>query len=150
MPSPKVALVVVAAGRGARLGAERPKQYLPCAGKPLLAHTLEALAAAWPFSAVVVAIRGEDRGLYDETLAHLTPDAAAALGPPAIGGATRQQSVLAGLEALASAGPTSSSSMTGRGPSLRPSSSPARFMRRSPWRGGPRNAAQRHGEAGGR
>ncbi len=105
MPSPKVALVVVAAGRGARLGAERPKQYLPCAGKPLLAHTLEALAAAWPFSTVVVAIRDEDRGLYDETLAHLTPDATAALGPPAIGGATRQQSVLAGLEALAAAAP---------------------------------------------
>jgi 2-C-methyl-D-erythritol 4-phosphate cytidylyltransferase/2-C-methyl-D-erythritol 2,4-cyclodiphosphate synthase len=103
--SPKVALVVAAAGRGARLGAERPKQYLPCAGKPLLAHTLEALAAAWPFSAVVVAIRGEDRGLYDETLTHLTPDAAAALGPPAIGGATRQQSVLEGLEALAKAKP---------------------------------------------
>ena len=105
MPSPKVALVVVAAGRGARLGAKRPKQYLPCAGKPLLAHTLEALAAAWPFSTVVVAIRDEDRGLYDETLAHLTPDATAALGPPAIGGATRQQSVLAGLEALAAAAP---------------------------------------------
>jgi 2-C-methyl-D-erythritol 4-phosphate cytidylyltransferase / 2-C-methyl-D-erythritol 2,4-cyclodiphosphate synthase len=105
VPSPKVALVVVAAGRGARLGAERPKQYLPCAGKPLLAHTLEALSAAWPFSAVVVAIRDEDRGLYDETLAHLTPDAKAALGPPAIGGATRQQSVLAGLEALAAAAP---------------------------------------------
>ena len=105
MLSPKVALVVAAAGRGARLGAERPKQYLPCAGKPLLAHTLEALAAAWPFSAAVVAIRGEDRGLYDETLTHLTPDAAAALGPPAIGGATRQQSVLAGLEALAKAKP---------------------------------------------
>src|SRR5271166_3818315 len=84
VPSETVALVVVAAGRGTRLGAERPKQYLPCAGKPLLAHTLEALVAAWPFSAVVVAIRGEDRGLYDETLAHLTPDAAAALGPPAI------------------------------------------------------------------
>jgi 2-C-methyl-D-erythritol 4-phosphate cytidylyltransferase/2-C-methyl-D-erythritol 2,4-cyclodiphosphate synthase len=105
VPSPKVALVVVAAGRGARLGAERPKQYLPCAGKPLLAHTLEALTAAWPFSAVTVAIRGEDRGLYDEALTHLTPDAAAALGPPAIGGATRQESVLAGLEALAAAAP---------------------------------------------
>ncbi len=52
MPSQSVALVVVAAGRGTRLGAERPKQYLPCAGRPLFAHTLEALAAAWPFSAV--------------------------------------------------------------------------------------------------
>jgi 2-C-methyl-D-erythritol 4-phosphate cytidylyltransferase / 2-C-methyl-D-erythritol 2,4-cyclodiphosphate synthase len=100
-----VALVVVAAGRGERLGAERPKQYLLCAGKPLLAHTLEALTAAWPFSAATVAIRAEDRALYDEALAHLTPEAASAIGEPAIGGATRQQSVLAGLEALAAAKP---------------------------------------------
>ncbi len=106
MPSSNtVALVVVAAGRGERLGAERPKQYLLCAGKPLLAHTLEALTAAWPFSAATVAIRAEDRALYDEALAHLTPEAASAIGEPAIGGATRQQSVLAGLEALAAAKP---------------------------------------------
>ncbi len=103
--SQTVALVVVAAGRGARLGAERPKQYLNCAGKPLIAHTLEALAAAWPFSAVTVAIHADDRALYDEALAYLSPAARAAIGPPAIGGATRQQSVLAGLEALAAAKP---------------------------------------------
>ena len=103
MPSETVALVVVAAGRGARLGAERPKQYLLCAGKPLLAHTLEALTAAWPFSAATVAIHADDRTLYEETLALLSPAARAAFGPPAIGGATRQRSVLAGLEALAPA-----------------------------------------------
>src|SRR5271166_4137354 len=72
VPSETVALVVVAAGRGTRLGAERPKQYLPCAGKPLLAHTLAARAR---------------------------------VGSPSIGGATRQQSVLAGLETLAAAAP---------------------------------------------
>ena len=105
MSSIKVALLVVAAGRGLRLGGERPKQYLNCAGRPLIAHTLEALAAGWPFSAVTVAIHPDDRALYDEALAHLTPDAAAALGPPAIGGETRQQSVLAGLEALVPAAP---------------------------------------------
>ena len=105
MQSQSVALVVVAAGRGTRIGAERPKQYLPCAGRPLLAHTLEALAASWRFSAVTVAIHADDRALYDEALAHLSPAARAAIGRPAIGGATRQQSVLAGLEALAPAGP---------------------------------------------
>ena len=42
----KVGLLVVAGGRGVRLGADRPKQYLDCAGRPLLVHTLEALAAA--------------------------------------------------------------------------------------------------------
>ncbi len=105
MPSNKVALLVVAAGRGARLGAERPKQYLICAGKPLLAHTLEALTSAWPFSAATVAIHAADGALYDEALARLSPAARAAIGPPAIGGATRQRSVLAGLEALAAAAP---------------------------------------------
>ncbi len=105
MRSPTVALVVVAAGRGTRLGSERPKQYLPCAGKPLLTHTLEVLAAAWPFSAATVAIHADDRALYDEALAHLPPAVRGAIGPPTIGGATRQRSVMAGLEALAAAAP---------------------------------------------
>ncbi len=101
----RVALVVVAAGRGARVGADTPKQYLPCAGKPLIAHTLAALTAAWPFSTIVVVTRAEDGGLYREALTALGPEGAAAIGPPAIGGATRQQSVLAGLEALAGRAP---------------------------------------------
>jgi 2-C-methyl-D-erythritol 4-phosphate cytidylyltransferase / 2-C-methyl-D-erythritol 2,4-cyclodiphosphate synthase len=101
LSSIKVGLLVVAAGRGLRLGADRPKQYLSCAGRPLIVHTLEALASSFPFSAVTVAIRAEDRRLYDQAAAHLAASAAAVLGPPAIGGATRQQSVLAGLEALA-------------------------------------------------
>jgi 2-C-methyl-D-erythritol 4-phosphate cytidylyltransferase / 2-C-methyl-D-erythritol 2,4-cyclodiphosphate synthase len=97
--------VVVAGGRGVRLGGDRPKQYLGCAGRPLIVHTLEALAASFPFSAVRVVIGPDDQALYDEAVAHLTASATAALGPPAIGGATRQQSVLAGLEALAGAEP---------------------------------------------
>ncbi|HXW20360.1 MAG TPA: IspD/TarI family cytidylyltransferase, partial [Roseiarcus sp.] len=101
----KVGLLVVAGGRGLRLGADRPKQYLSCAGRPLIAHTLEALATGFPFSAVTVVIRAEDRALYNQAVAHLTETATAALGQPAIGGATRQQSVLAGLEALAAAEP---------------------------------------------
>ena len=101
----RVGLVVVAGGRGERLGADRPKQYLGCAERPLIVHTIEALAASFPFSAVTVVIGPGDRALYDEAVAHLTAGAAAALGPPAIGGATRQQSVLAGLEALAAAEP---------------------------------------------
>ncbi len=105
MRSRSVALVVVAAGRGARLGAERPKQYLPCAGEPLLARTLEALVASWPFSAVTVAIHPDDRALYDEALGHLSETVRAAIGPPATGGEKRQQSVLAGLEQLAPAEP---------------------------------------------
>ena len=105
MPFESVALLVVAAGRGSRVAAERPKQYLICARRPLLAHTLEALASAWPFSAITVAIHPDDRALYEGALARLSPPARAAIGPFAIGGSTRQQSVLAGLEALAALRP---------------------------------------------
>jgi 2-C-methyl-D-erythritol 4-phosphate cytidylyltransferase / 2-C-methyl-D-erythritol 2,4-cyclodiphosphate synthase len=105
LSSKKVGLLVVAAGRGVRLGADRPKQYLSCAGRPLIVHTLEALAGSFPFSAVTAVIRPDDRVFYDDAVAQLTTTAAAALGPPAIGGATRQQSVLSGLEALAAAEP---------------------------------------------
>ena len=105
MSSNKVGLLVVAGGRGARLGADRPKQYLDCAGRPLIVHTLEALAASFPFLAINVVIHADDRALYAQAVGHLTADAAMAIGPPAIGGATRQQSVLAGLEALAAAEP---------------------------------------------
>src|ERR1700722_1930293 len=105
LSSNKVGLLVVAGGRGVRLGADRPKQYLSCAGRPLIVHTLEALTASFPFSAVTVVIGPDDQALYDEAVPHLTASAAAALGPPAIGGGTRQQSVLSGLEALAAAAP---------------------------------------------
>ena len=102
---PRVSLIVVAAGRGARIGAATPKQYLDCAGKPLLAHALEALARAHDFCAATVVIHPDDREAYQRALAFLTPEAAACFGPPALGGATRQQSVLAGLEAQSAASP---------------------------------------------
>jgi 2-C-methyl-D-erythritol 4-phosphate cytidylyltransferase/2-C-methyl-D-erythritol 2,4-cyclodiphosphate synthase len=102
---PRVSLIVVAAGRGARIGAATPKQYLNCAGKPLVCHALEALAAAHDFSAATVVIHPDDRAAYDAALALLTPAAASRFGPPALGAATRQQSALAGLEAQAAAAP---------------------------------------------
>jgi 2-C-methyl-D-erythritol 4-phosphate cytidylyltransferase / 2-C-methyl-D-erythritol 2,4-cyclodiphosphate synthase len=105
LSSNKVALLVVAGGRGLRLGADRPKQYLHCAGRPLVVHTLEALAASFPFVAITVVIHADDRALYDQSIGHLTASATKALGAPAIGGATRQQSVLSGLEALAASAP---------------------------------------------
>ena len=70
--SNKVALLVVAGGRGVRLGADRPKQYLDCAGRPLIVHTLEALAASFPFRATIVAIHADDRALYDQAIGLLT------------------------------------------------------------------------------
>jgi len=103
--SPRVSLIVVAAGRGVRLGAATPKQYLSCAGKPLICHALEALAAARRYCAATVVIHPDDRALYDRALALLSPAAAASFGPPGFGGNSRQQSVRAGLEAQAAAAP---------------------------------------------
>ncbi len=87
------AAVVVAAGRGLRAGGAVPKQFAAWRGKPLLRHSLEALADAG-IVPIVVAI--PDGG---EALAQ-----AAAAGLPGIrfvcGGETRQESVRAALEAL--------------------------------------------------
>ena len=101
----KTSLVIVAAGRGLRLGGGEPKAYRACAGKPLLARTLEALHAAHDFSDIIVVIHADDQVHYDTTLANLAPELTARLAAPAFGGATRQQSVLAGLEVLAARAP---------------------------------------------
>jgi 2-C-methyl-D-erythritol 4-phosphate cytidylyltransferase/2-C-methyl-D-erythritol 2,4-cyclodiphosphate synthase len=101
----KVSLIVVAAGRGARFGGDEPKQYKLCAGRPLLCRTLEALAAAHEFHTTTVVIHPDDSDRYARVVASLSPHCAARLGPPAMGGATRQASVLAGLEAQARQGP---------------------------------------------
>jgi 2-C-methyl-D-erythritol 4-phosphate cytidylyltransferase / 2-C-methyl-D-erythritol 2,4-cyclodiphosphate synthase len=88
--------LVVAAGRGSRFGGDVPKQYLPLAGKMVLRHAVAALARHPRVTGVLVAIRPEDRALYDAAVGGLP------VLPPAAGGATRQDSVRLGLEALAS------------------------------------------------
>ena len=104
MPSPRsIAILTVAGGRGLRAGEGLPKQYRPLAGKSLLAHTLGALHNAAPDAAQLVVIHGDDRGLYGRCAAELAQAAQARLLPEAIGGASRQESVRNGLEALAAA-----------------------------------------------
>jgi 2-C-methyl-D-erythritol 4-phosphate cytidylyltransferase/2-C-methyl-D-erythritol 2,4-cyclodiphosphate synthase len=97
------AAVIVAAGRGtrARGGAEVPKQYLPLAGAPVLSHSLKVLAAHPAVAAALVVYNPEDAGLYERAAAPF----ADRLLPPVAGGATRQASVLAGLEALGALAP---------------------------------------------
>ena len=57
----RVAAILVAAGSGSRFGAETPKQFLPLAGKPVIRHAAEALAAARR-PAAAGGRRGGDRG----------------------------------------------------------------------------------------
>ncbi len=94
-----VAALIVAAGRGERLGARLSKAYVPLAGRPLLTHALERFLAHPGIDAVLAVIDPAHAGHYAEAAAGL------GLAPPAFGGATRQASVLAGLEALAERAP---------------------------------------------
>ncbi|MBW8726221.1 MAG: bifunctional 2-C-methyl-D-erythritol 4-phosphate cytidylyltransferase/2-C-methyl-D-erythritol 2,4-cyclodiphosphate synthase [Inquilinus limosus] len=96
---PRNAAVIVAAGTGERFGGSLPKQYRPLAGSSVLRRSVEAFRATGRFADIVVVIRDEHRGLYD--------DAAAGLGlpDPVTGGATRQDSVHAALEWLEARAP---------------------------------------------
>ncbi|MBC7686478.1 MAG: 2-C-methyl-D-erythritol 4-phosphate cytidylyltransferase [Bdellovibrionales bacterium] len=45
-PSPRYVALIPAAGVGARMGADGPKQYLPIGGKPMLRHTIDAFLSS--------------------------------------------------------------------------------------------------------
>jgi 2-C-methyl-D-erythritol 4-phosphate cytidylyltransferase/2-C-methyl-D-erythritol 2,4-cyclodiphosphate synthase len=91
--------LVVAAGQGSRFGGPLPKQYLPLGGSNVLRYAVAALAGHPRITNVLVAIRPEDRALFDHAVAGLR------VAPPVAGGATRQDSVRLGLEALAASRP---------------------------------------------
>jgi 2-C-methyl-D-erythritol 4-phosphate cytidylyltransferase / 2-C-methyl-D-erythritol 2,4-cyclodiphosphate synthase len=97
------AILVVAAGRGSRAGGGLPKQYRLLAGRPLLTHTLEALAVSG--APILTVIHEDDRDLFAEVRSACAPRTAEYLLSPVFGGATRQHSVLAGLEVLAQHNP---------------------------------------------
>src|SRR5271165_5994527 len=95
----ELAIIVVAAGRGSRAGGGIPKQYRSLAGRPLLAHTLDALLRAAPGAMILPVIHKDDIDLYRISAAPF--EANARLARPVYGGETRQASVRLGLEALA-------------------------------------------------
>lgn len=92
--------LIVAGGRGARFGGERPKQYELLAGLPVIRRTVLAFRDHPAIDRVRVVIRPQDRDLYQACLGDLN------LPDPIEGGAERQDSVRAGLEALAASSPT--------------------------------------------
>lgn len=94
-----VAVLVVAAGKGERAGGAIAKQYAPLLGKPILRWTLEALLRHPRIATIQVAIGPEQEELYRAAIAGLP------ILPSIVGGATRQESVRRGLEALSTALP---------------------------------------------
>jgi len=85
----RTSAILVAAGSGSRFGAQTPKQFLALHGRPVIRHAAEALARAVDLLQPV----GDAEPIADALsgLRHL---------PVVPGGATRQDSVRAGLEAL--------------------------------------------------
>jgi len=88
------ATIIVAAGRGTRMGAGGPKQWRDLAGRPLVAHALQTLR---PVGLCVLVIHPEDH-------AHALAIAGDAMLVE--GGASRAASVRAALEALEGRGVT--------------------------------------------
>lgn len=86
-----VSVIIAAAGKGLRMGAGVSKQYLPLAGRPLLAETLGRWQALAPRQIVLVVAADDDqwRGVAGAEHCRLV-----------IGGASRAASVLQGLRAL--------------------------------------------------
>ena len=89
------AAILVAAGRGLRAGAGGPKQYRMIGGQTVIFRSMEPFSRHPDIFAVQPVVNPDDAAIFNEAVAGLRYQ------PPANGGATRQQSVHAGLEALA-------------------------------------------------
>ena len=88
------AAIIVAAGSGERLGAGKPKAFVPLGGKPLVAHSIAAFRVATSIDQIVVVVPptadpADLRGLGEGVVTTR-------------GGQTRQESVSAGLDACSS------------------------------------------------
>src|ERR1044071_3126143 len=93
------AAILVAAGRGLRAGAGGPKQYREIGGQTVIFRAMEAFCRHPDVVAVQPVGNPDDASFSNAPVAGLRPP------PPANGGATRQASVHAGLEALAAEKP---------------------------------------------
>jgi len=99
--------VLVAAGEGSRLGRPEGKALAPLAGRPLFLHSFLTLVQLDGLRTVVVVVREQDKAAVERIIEALPPLPAERRKPEClivVGGATRQESVRAGLEALAAKG----------------------------------------------
>ncbi len=92
----RVVALLMAAGRGTRLGAPEPKQYLPLLGRAVIRHAAEALLRDGGVDAILPVVGAGEAARVASLLAGLS------VLPAVTGADTRQGSVRAGLEALAS------------------------------------------------
>lgn len=86
--------IIVAAGRGERMGSETRKGFLPLAGRPLFAHAAEAFARATWTDELVLVVHEADIDAARSVVETIVPDAIVVQG-----GLTRRDSSLAGVRA---------------------------------------------------
>ena len=89
-----VAAVIVAGGSGLRAGGERPKQYQVIGGKPVIWWTCRAFLDHPAIDHVQAVIGAGHEDMFSAATQGLD------IGPPVIGGATRQESCRIGIEAV--------------------------------------------------
>jgi 2-C-methyl-D-erythritol 4-phosphate cytidylyltransferase len=100
-PRLTLALIVAGAGYGTRMQSERPKQYLPILGIPMLQRTIDALNGCSAVDALVVVVNPEHVEYCEREIMSELFDKVIAVVP---GGAERALSVRSGLRELAAAG----------------------------------------------
>lgn len=87
--------IIVAAGRGSRMGTKTPKQFLELAGEPVLVHTLRRVAACPDIDRILVALPPEEMGFFSSLLERAVPSVGIVAG-----GGHRQESVFNALQAI--------------------------------------------------
>jgi 2-C-methyl-D-erythritol 4-phosphate cytidylyltransferase/2-C-methyl-D-erythritol 2,4-cyclodiphosphate synthase len=97
----RIAAIIVAGGRGHRAGQGEPKQYRLLQGEPLIRRTLRTFNEHPSVDRIVPVIHRDDAENYAAALRGIGGKCT----PPVFGGATRQDSVRAGLEALQASAP---------------------------------------------
>ncbi|MFN3819687.1 bifunctional 2-C-methyl-D-erythritol 4-phosphate cytidylyltransferase/2-C-methyl-D-erythritol 2,4-cyclodiphosphate synthase [Blastomonas sp.] len=96
--TPRIAALIVAAGKGLRAGGNVPKQFAEFSGKPLLRHSVEAFAARDAEPRIFVVVGDGQQALAQAALAGIEGVVFVT------GGAERSDSVRLGLLALAASG----------------------------------------------
>jgi 2-C-methyl-D-erythritol 4-phosphate cytidylyltransferase/2-C-methyl-D-erythritol 2,4-cyclodiphosphate synthase len=91
---PRTAAILVAAGRGLRAGAGGPKQYRSIGGQTVITRAMAAFSTHPEVAYVQPVVNPDDIAIFNAAVSGLRHET------PVNGGATRQASVLAGLEAL--------------------------------------------------
>ncbi len=90
----KQSVIIVAGGKGSRMGSETPKQFLPLKGEPILFHTIRSFQLALPEAEIVLVLPQAEMARW-QVMAFDTPFQSI---KTVAGGAQRFDSVKAGLE----------------------------------------------------